>query len=316
MIAFTLALSLGALSCATSGYVPETESMPAARAGLAPEERFFYDALIDYGDWTLIEPWGWVFRPRVNIVAWHPFQNGFWVPSEFYGWTWISTEPFGWATYHYGEWAYDSFQGWVWIPGMQWGPAWVDWREGDGYIGWAPSGPNGGNFDQVPGGPYLYVPISQFPSTDVGVHVQTAYQLRDRLGMLTPIENVGEHEGVRFNRGPEVGRVEQAVGRPLPLVKLDEKGVVVAPASEHAKAMPPGHTHADSVASVKQQADEAMREARDITASKAPAPPHIKVMRPFKKHPPKQPASEAEKHEAGAGGAESAPHAAKRDSTR
>ena len=43
---------------------------------------------------------------------------------------WISAESFGWATYHYGNWMYDRYQGWVWIPGLDWGPAWVDWQEG------------------------------------------------------------------------------------------------------------------------------------------------------------------------------------------
>ena len=52
----------------------------------------------DDGDWTLIEPYGYVFRPHVNFVAWSPYQYGFWAPSDVYGWVWISAEPFGWAT--------------------------------------------------------------------------------------------------------------------------------------------------------------------------------------------------------------------------
>src|SRR5690606_41074587 len=30
---------------------------------------------------------------------------------------------------------------WAWIPGYEWGPAWVDWRSGGGYYGWAPMSP-------------------------------------------------------------------------------------------------------------------------------------------------------------------------------
>jgi hypothetical protein len=33
--------------------------------------------------------------------------------------------------------------GWVWTPGYVWGPAWVDWYWGDGYVGWVPLGPPG-----------------------------------------------------------------------------------------------------------------------------------------------------------------------------
>ena len=42
--------------------------------------------------------------------------------------------------FHYGRWYRDSV-GWVWVPGYDWGPAWVCWRQGDGYCGWAPLPP-------------------------------------------------------------------------------------------------------------------------------------------------------------------------------
>ena len=32
--------------------------------------------------------------------------------------------------------------GWVWVPGYTWAPAWVSWRYGDGYAGWAPLPPD------------------------------------------------------------------------------------------------------------------------------------------------------------------------------
>jgi hypothetical protein len=54
---------------------------------------------------------------------------------------WVSDEPWGWATYHYGRWANVDGTGWVWVPGYQWAPAWVSWRYGGGYAGWAPLPP-------------------------------------------------------------------------------------------------------------------------------------------------------------------------------
>src|SRR5262245_33979582 len=52
-----LCLAVSQLSCAVGGQlVPEQHSMPLARASLAPEYRIFYDTLVDYGDWVLIEP--------------------------------------------------------------------------------------------------------------------------------------------------------------------------------------------------------------------------------------------------------------------
>ncbi len=58
-----------------------------------------------------------------------------------YGNTWVSLYPWGWAAFHYGRWIYDPFYGWVWVPGYQWAPAWVCWRYGNGFYGWAPLGP-------------------------------------------------------------------------------------------------------------------------------------------------------------------------------
>ena len=43
----------------------------------------------------------------------------------------------GVVTYHYGRWYEDPREGWVWVPGSTWAPAWVSWREGGGYCGWA-----------------------------------------------------------------------------------------------------------------------------------------------------------------------------------
>ena len=36
----------------------------------------------DYGDWVLIEPYGYVFRPRVGFDTWHPYWDGFWAPTD------------------------------------------------------------------------------------------------------------------------------------------------------------------------------------------------------------------------------------------
>ncbi len=67
-------------------------------------------------------------------------HHGRWIWTDD-GWYWASDEPWGWAAYHYGRWYYDDYYGWIWIPGYDWAPAWVEWRYGGDYIGWAPLGP-------------------------------------------------------------------------------------------------------------------------------------------------------------------------------
>src|SRR5690606_8528916 len=66
--------------------------------------------------------------------------NGHWVMTS-YGNTWVSNYDWGWAPFHYGRWTYSDYYGWAWVPGYEWGPAWVSWRSGGGYYGWAPLGP-------------------------------------------------------------------------------------------------------------------------------------------------------------------------------
>ncbi|MCP5160028.1 MAG: hypothetical protein H6974_04270 [Gammaproteobacteria bacterium] len=110
----------------------------AAHAGVRVDFGFFYNELAPYGDWRQIEPYNWVWYPDVT-QDWRPYSVGYWVFTDDHGWTWISTDPWGSIPFHYGRWFYDGdYGGWAWVPGTEWGPAWVSWRSGGGYIGWAP----------------------------------------------------------------------------------------------------------------------------------------------------------------------------------
>ena len=101
----------------------------------------FYDQLGSEGSWIQTDTYGYVWQPQVNDPSWRPYTNGHWVYSN-QGWTWDSDEPWAWATYHYGRWINLDGTGWCWVPGYTWAPAWVSWREGDDYAGWAPLPPD------------------------------------------------------------------------------------------------------------------------------------------------------------------------------
>ena len=112
-------------------------SAPLARA----EENevnfdFFYAALQDGGSWMESAEYGYVWQPKVAAekAEWRPYADGYWSQTD-QGWTWVSHEDFGWATYHYGRWAKLSEAGWVWVPGYEWAPAWVAWRSAPKYSG-------------------------------------------------------------------------------------------------------------------------------------------------------------------------------------
>src|SRR5207244_8654098 len=75
--------------------------------GIAPGGGYstFYTKLEPHGEWLETADYGYVWQPREaeSSRSWRPYTNGRWVYTDA-GWTWISEEPFGWATYHYGRW--------------------------------------------------------------------------------------------------------------------------------------------------------------------------------------------------------------------
>ena len=73
------------------------------------------------------------------------YAYGRWVYTDDWGWYWVSDDVeanWGWVVYHYGRWAFERGFGWFWVPGDEWAPAWVNWRYGDDYVGWAPLPPD------------------------------------------------------------------------------------------------------------------------------------------------------------------------------
>jgi len=101
----------------------------------------FYDELSPYGRWIDYPEYGYVWCPDEGS-DFRPYStNGHWVWSDDYEWMWVSDYNWGWAPFHYGRWFYDDIYGWLWMPGYEWSPAWVAWRTGGDYYGWAPLRP-------------------------------------------------------------------------------------------------------------------------------------------------------------------------------
>ncbi|MBN1223203.1 MAG: hypothetical protein JXB23_08125 [Candidatus Aminicenantes bacterium] len=111
--------------------------------GAQMDTSYFYDYLSPHGIWVYHRPHGYVWIPQSIGYGWRPYSNGRWVWTS-YGWTWVSFYDWGWAPFHYGRWGWDVSLGWFWVPGTMWGPAWVTWRHGSSYIGWAPLPPDAG----------------------------------------------------------------------------------------------------------------------------------------------------------------------------
>ncbi len=99
-----------------------------------------------YGRWMHIGSYGIAWVPISVGVGWSPYSIGRWCYRSFYGWTWISYEPWGWLPYHYGRWHHSASFGWCWLPGPSfsfnfWSPGLVSFYRGPGWISWCPLGP-------------------------------------------------------------------------------------------------------------------------------------------------------------------------------
>lgn len=189
-----------------------------------------FDApLSSCGTWVNVGSYGRCWRPVGIAAGWQPYCNGEWVWTDC-GWYWESDEPWAWACYHYGYWVYDPTYGWVWIPGVDWAPAWVCWRIGDGCIGWAPMCPPGFFFNRRPiDAAFVFVDNDRFGS-HIGPSVIVTGNRHDLIRRTKFISNVGfasrdvDGHGARrvaINEGPGLDAIQKATGRPFKAVSMN-----------------------------------------------------------------------------------------------
>lgn len=187
-----------------------------------PDAPPFYEELAPHGDWWWHDRWGWIYSPWVD-VGWRPYTVGHWAWADDDGWLWVSQEPFGWACHHYGRWLWLDDAGWVWVPGGVWAPAWVEWRYGPGFIGWAPLGPDavwvrGRGFVDADShmGPWGWVFVDE--PDFVIVNIVTVVHSHARNVVILPTTRVihrperGDNDRV-VNRGIDREIVERATGK-------------------------------------------------------------------------------------------------------
>ena len=175
----------------------------------------FYDELMPYGDWIRDANHGYIWLPAVN-GDFHPYgTNGHWVMTEF-GNTWVSYYDWGWAPFHYGRWYFDNYyQSWAWIPGYDWGPAWVSWRTGGGYYGWAPLGP-GVSISlrvNIPSRHWVFLPHRRMYDP-YGWRYYAPHRTRVRIiNRTTIINNTVVYNNNTYIAGPSRREVEQLTRR-------------------------------------------------------------------------------------------------------
>jgi hypothetical protein len=185
----------------------------------------FVDQLSPYGRWVNSPSYGQVWV--CNESGFTPYYtNGHWVYTNF-GWTWVSNYNWGWAPFHYGRWAYDPFYGWMWVPGYEWGPAWVGWRTGGDYYGWAPLAPginislgfSWGNY--MPANRWCFVPRRYI--SDPYFHRYAIDRGRNVtiINNTTIIKNTNVYRNTRYVAGPSRTEVERFTGNRVNAVRIN-----------------------------------------------------------------------------------------------
>ena len=232
-------------AAATPARRERAESEPVTRAravsGAGPTSGYstFYTKLEPHGAWLETADYGYVWQPREaeSSRSWRPYTNGRWVYTDA-GWTWISEEPFGWATYHYGRWTRLRGIGWVWVPGQQWAPAWVSWRKGNDYVGWAPLPPEA-RFDQRTGihnwsdnyydiGPdqYCFVATREFGAQRAESTILPPERNVAIVNQTTNVTNITYNNTTIVNEGPNYDEVRAQSRESMQRFRLERNASV------------------------------------------------------------------------------------------
>src|SRR6266566_837097 len=217
---------------------PEPVTRARAVSGAGPTSGYstFYTKLEPHGAWLETADYGYVWQPREaeSSRSWRPYTNGRWVYTDA-GWTWISEEPFGWATYHYGRWTRLRGIGWVWVPGQQWAPAWVSWRKSNDYVGWAPLPPEA-RFDQHTGihnwsdnyydiGPdqYCFVATREFGAQRAESTILPPERNVAIVNQTTNVTNITYNNTTIVNEGPNYDEVRAQSQQPIERLRLERE---------------------------------------------------------------------------------------------
>ncbi len=203
--------------------------LPATRSAAQYDDDYisyddFYQSLSPYGQWVEDPVYGYVWSPGEDASFRPYYTNGHWVMTE-YGNTWVSDYPWGWACFHYGRWTYDDYYGWLWIPGSSWGPAWVSWRYGDGFYGWAPLSPDytaGGAITSYhcPGDWWVFIPPQYIYSGRYYQYWQGPTGNSRIMKNTAVINNTFEHNNVTYITGPHIAQVRQVTGNLVQVFKV------------------------------------------------------------------------------------------------
>ncbi|MBK9334890.1 MAG: hypothetical protein IPM96_21450 [Ignavibacteria bacterium] len=126
---------------------------------------------------------------------------------------------------HYGRWVNTPSAGWLWVPGRVWSPAWVDWKQDEKYLAWAPLPPsvyvvnNTVNVPVIEERNYFIVEKKYFLEPQVYKYTTINSSLSP-VREMTRIENIVIVNNTIINKGPAVNIFEALIGKVINPVKI------------------------------------------------------------------------------------------------
>lgn len=170
-----------------------------------------------------------VWKPAPNLAVgitageppvYQPYTNGQWIYTSN-GWYFRAASQHEEITHHYGRWVYTPSMGWLWVPGRVWAPAWVDWREQDEYVAWAPVPPSVYIVNNVIIAPpvyeerYVIVERRYFIEPEVYRYSYKIHKHKHKVKITEwhRPEGIIVVNNTVINRGPDVTIIQNVTGR-------------------------------------------------------------------------------------------------------
>jgi hypothetical protein len=178
----------------------------------------------------------YVWKPSTDLVVvktagetpvYVPYSNGQWINTDA-GWYFKAPTPAEETVSHYGRWVNSPTAGWLWVPGRVWAPAWVDWKQNDEYVSWAPLPPSVYLVNDIMGVPsidennYVIVERKHFVDPEVYRYKNLYHDNGNRIliSEFTGTNGIVIVNNSIINRGPDVNVIQTIYGRNIELVKI------------------------------------------------------------------------------------------------
>lgn len=154
-----------------------------------------------------------------------PYTNGQWVNTDA-GWYFKAPTPAEEIVSHYGRWVNTPTDGWLWVPGRVWAPAWVDWKQNDEYVSWAPLPPsvyidnNIINVPEINEDRYVVVEKRYFVEPTIYKYMYKENKNKVMVKEMTKTDGIMIVNKTIINKGPDVNIIQTVYGRNIDLIKI------------------------------------------------------------------------------------------------